>query len=62
MATGMIDRAAAKAAGYTDAEIDAYERQQGLASSATQETTSHPLAKSPSIACDLHPAKSDAEL
>jgi len=36
-----IDREKAKAAGYSDAEIDTYERQQGLASSA-QPTTTQP--------------------
>ena len=36
-----IDREKAKAAGYSDAEIDAYERQQGLASS-VQPTTTQP--------------------
>jgi hypothetical protein len=36
-----IDRVKAKAAGYSDAEIDAYERQQGLASS-VQPTTTQP--------------------
>jgi hypothetical protein len=41
-----IDRVAAKAAGYSDAEIDAYERQQGLASSA-QPTTTQPTTTQP---------------
>jgi len=31
-----INRQAAKAAGYTDAQIDAYEREQGLAPSSHQ--------------------------
>jgi hypothetical protein len=41
-----IDRVAAKAAGYSDAEIDAYERQQGLASS-VQPTTTQPTTTQP---------------
>jgi hypothetical protein len=41
-----IDREKAKAAGYSDAEIDAYERQQGLASS-VQPTTTQPTTTQP---------------
>jgi hypothetical protein len=41
-----IDREKAKAAGYSDAEIDAYERQQGLTSS-VQPTTTQPTTTQP---------------
>lgn len=43
-----IDREKAKAAGYSDSEIDAYERQQGLASSA-QPTTAQPAQPQKSL-------------
>ena len=42
-----IDREKAKAAGYSDAEIDAYERQQGLASSVQPTTTQPAQAQRP---------------
>jgi len=42
-----INRVAAKAAGYSDAEIDAYERQQGLASSVQPTTTQPAQAQRP---------------
>jgi len=47
-----IDRVSARAAGYSDAEIDAYERQAGLASSAAPATT--PTApKTPQVQAPL---------
>jgi hypothetical protein len=42
-----IDRMAAKAAGYSDAEIDAYERQAGLASSVAQAPATATAPKTP---------------
>ena len=49
-----IDRVSARAAGYSDAEIDAYERQSGLASSAAPATAAPPTAqKTPQVQAPL---------
>jgi len=48
-----IDREAAKAAGYSDAQIDAYERQNGLTSSVTQPQAGRPQSPTPLTAGEV---------